>query len=207
MTIHRRARSHRRSAGAAVCAILWAACAGAHAQSDNAPEDDKAFNQETFASAATAPLRDVNLVRPKIPDILLVAMADPYARPPETGGCAAIETEVQTLDGALGPDLDALLIAAEDERLLSRDNAFSLARDAVRGVTTDLIPMRSWVRRLSGAEQHDRMIRSALAAGNVRRAYLKGLGEARGCLPPGTPSHLSEPAKPVKVKAWGLSMR
>jgi hypothetical protein len=26
----------------------------------------------------------------------------------------------------------------------------------------------------------------------VRRAYLKGLGEARGCTPPATPQHLAE---------------
>ena len=46
------------------------------------------------------------------------------------------------------------------------------------------IPFRGVVRKLSGAESHDRLVQSAIIAGNVRRAYLKGLGEARGCMPP-----------------------
>jgi len=32
-------------------------------------------------------------------------------------------------------------------------------------------------------------VQAAITAGAVRRAYLKGLGEAKGCDPPATPSH------------------
>jgi hypothetical protein len=46
------------------------------------------------------------------------------------------------------------------------------------------------VRKLSGAERHDHFVQNAIVAGAVRRAYLKGLGEAHGCDPPGTPSHV-----------------
>jgi hypothetical protein len=45
------------------------------------------------------------------------------------------------------------------------------------------------VRKLTGAERHDHLVQDAITAGAVRRAYLKGLGEAKGCNPPATPSH------------------
>jgi hypothetical protein len=45
------------------------------------------------------------------------------------------------------------------------------------------------VRKLSGAERHDRFVQAAINGGAVRRAYLKGLGEAHGCQPPAAPSH------------------
>jgi hypothetical protein len=54
---------------------------------------------------------------------------------------------------------------------------------------SDVIPFRGWVRKLTGAERHDKLVQSAITAGAVRRAYLKGLGEAKGCNPPATPSH------------------
>jgi hypothetical protein len=57
------------------------------------------------------------------------------------------------------------------------------------GAASDVIPFRGWIRKLSGAEQHDRYVQAAITAGAVRRAYLKGLGEAKGCDPPATPSH------------------
>jgi len=44
--------------------------------------------------------------------------------------------------------------------------------------------MRSWIRKLSGAERRDREVQEAIAAGIARRTYLKGVGEARGCKPP-----------------------
>src|SRR5262245_33004211 len=37
---------------------------------------------ESVEGAATAPLRDLNIAKTQIPDVLLAALADPYARPP-----------------------------------------------------------------------------------------------------------------------------
>jgi hypothetical protein len=66
--------------------------------------------------------------------------------------------------------------------------------DALREAVTDSIPFHSWVRLLTGAQRHDQMVYAAITAGVVRRAYLKGLGEARGCDPPAVPRHLAHPA-------------
>jgi hypothetical protein len=41
-----------------------------------------------------------------------------------------------------------------------------------------------------------------MASGAIRRAYLKGLGEARGCDPPATPQHLAKPAAPIVEKRF-----
>jgi hypothetical protein len=45
-------------------------------------------------------------------------------------------------------------------------------------------------------------VQHAMASGAIRRAYLKGLGEARGCDPPATPQHLAKPAAPVVEKRF-----
>jgi hypothetical protein len=148
-------------------------------------------NKENVQGAAEAPLRDLNLLRTKIPDALLDALADPYARPPfaprqgKAGDCALLETLVKPLDDVLGADLDSP--AKENDSLIYRGKDAALG--AMAGAASDAIPFRSWVRKLSGAEQHDRLVQNSINAGAVRRAYLKGLGEAHGCSPPATPSH------------------
>lgn len=148
-------------------------------------------NRASIEGAAEAPLRDLNVLRTKIPDVLLDAIADPYARPPRTGRsnkaqCAQLLRLVAPLDEALGPDLDNP--GKKDEGLLYRGKETALGMMA--GAASDVIPFRSWVRKLSGAERHDRLVQNAISAGAVRRAYLKGLGEAHGCDPPATPSHI-----------------
>ncbi|WP_240633697.1 hypothetical protein [Caulobacter flavus] len=156
-------------------------------------------NKDGLGGAVTAPLRDVNLMRTKIPAVLLEAMQDPYARP-QPSSCGQLTALVKPLDAALGVDLDQVP-PGEDEDLMDRGRraAGDAALGAMASAAQDLIPMRGWVRKLSGAEKHDRMVQSAMAAGAVRRAYLKGLGEARGCMPPATPQHRGE-AQPEPAK-------
>lgn len=77
-----------------------------------------------------------------------------------------------------------------DGRNLSQrasDAAAEAALDAIRDAATDFIPGRDWIRRLSGAEQHSRHVQSAIEAGRLRRAYLKGLGMRQNCAPPAAP--------------------
>ncbi len=161
-------------------------------------------NKEGITGAAQAPLRDMNLVRTKIPPVLLEAMADPYARPPgKKITCETLIMLVAPLDLALGEDVDRRP-PEDNEDLLDRGKrmAGSAAFGAMASAAQDLIPMRGWVRKLSGAEKHDSLVQHAVASGAIRRAYLKGLGEARGCNPPATPQHLAKPAAPVVEKRF-----
>jgi hypothetical protein len=154
------------------------------------------LKRESVAGAATAPLRDLNVMRAQIPDVLLQAMADPYGRPPRNYRCAQLIAMVRPLDDALGADIDRINIEDQDMTERSRETALGAAAD----LASDAIPFRGWVRKLSGAERHDRLVRDAITAGAVRRAYLKGLGESKGCMPPATPSHERAGAPPVAVK-------
>lgn len=140
-----------------------------------------------LAGAATTPLHDLNLVRAKIPAALLAAQKAPYA-PPVDPGCGGLAIEIRQLDAALGDDLDAPLTAGQRNLLeQGKTLADDAAVGAVRHAAEDLIPYRSWVRKLTGAERHSRLVTRAIAAGIVRRAYLKGLGEAKGCQSPASP--------------------
>ena len=155
-------------------------------------------NREGINGAMTAPLRDVNLIRTKIPRVLLEAMDDPYQRPADAS-CRGLIALVAPLDSALGEDIDQNP-PEENEDLMDRGRkaAGQAALGAVASAAQDMIPMRGWVRKLTGAERHDRLVQSAITSGNVRRAYLKGLGEARGCDPPATPQHKA-PRPPPEV--------
>lgn len=145
-----------------------------------------------LSAAATAPLGDLNLVRAKIPPILLAAQKAPYG-PPANLGCEGLMAEVRQLDAALPPDLDAPPAADPSLGERGRAEASGVAVGAVRRTTEGLIPFRGWVRKLSGAERQSRLVTGAIAAGQIRRAYLKGLGQAQGCPPPAAP-RCAEPA-------------
>jgi len=145
-----------------------------------------ASGTQAVAGAATAPLADLNLVRSKIPPALLAAHAHPYATP-ATPGCEALAGEFTALDEALGPDLDAPAAAPAGWRERGQDAAGDAAVDALRNTAEGVLPFRGWVRKLTGAERHSHEVADALAAGSVRRAFLKGLGQAAGCAPPAAP--------------------
>lgn len=134
---------------------------------------------------AESPLRDMNVLRTKIPDVLLRAMANPYEWP-GAGRCADLTVRLNALNEALGEDLDVVQVAGEDGMMAKgKTTALTLAS----GAASDVIPFRGWIRKLSGAEQHDKYVQAAILSGAVRRAYLKGLGEAKGCPAPAAPSH------------------
>lgn len=169
----------------AACLALALLAGSATAQDSERVQTTKDANQENLAGAVQAPLRDVNVVRTKVPPVLLEAMADPYGRP-QRPTCVQIAGLIRPIDEALGPDLDT--IAAEKKSNVEKGK--TTAMGAVAGLASDMIPFRGFVRKLSGAEQHDEFVQAAIIAGNVRRAYLKGLGESRGCAAPATPLHL-----------------
>lgn len=134
-----------------------------------------------MGSAATTPLSDLNIVRSDIPEILVKAQDQPYRMPLDTS-CVALALEIRGLDEALGPDLDA----PEPDHDSLAERASTLAKDqavrAVQRTAEDLIPMRGWVRKLSGAEGYSKRVSSCVAAGSARRAFLKGMAAAQNCL-------------------------
>ncbi|KAK0360794.1 hypothetical protein LTR94_025893, partial [Friedmanniomyces endolithicus] len=141
-----------------------------------------------FSEAVTAPLEDFNLRQQQIPTVLLQAEANPYDLR-NLNQCTTIGAEVARLDEALGPDTDEP--PRQNGAYVSEQAADAAAKatlDAIRGTATDFIPGRSWIRRLSGAEQHSRHVQSAIQAGRMRRAFLKGMGMQRNCAPPAAPS-------------------
>jgi hypothetical protein len=151
--------------------------------------------QGVIKGVAEQPFRDLNLMQSHIPPILLAAMADPYERasPPS---CEGIAEQIARLDDALGPDLDQP-VSTEHPSLLLRgeDSARDYGLDAMRAGVQSYIPFDRYIRLVSGADRHDRRVLAAIQAGAVRRAYLKGLGEVRGCAPPAVPRHLAHPVK------------
>jgi len=134
-------------------------------------------DRSAVSTAATTPLGDLNLVHGNIPAVLVDAQKQPYRMPADVA-CAALATEVRSLDEVLGPDLDAPA-APGNPGLLERsgDAAGSLLKNAAEGV----VPFRSWVRKISGAERYSKDVAAAIAAGSVRRGFLKGLRSAKGC--------------------------
>ncbi len=169
------------------------ACASEPAPTPGAPPP-RPTTSARMGGALTQPLHDVNLVRTKIPDALLDAMDAPYGRPrPLT--CLEINAEITPLNEALGPDLDAKATAG-DPGLLARGGGYAgdAAVDAVKSAAQSVVPYRYWVRKLTGAEQHDKLVAAAIAAGGVRRAYLKGLGLEARCPLPGQPAEAAQNA-------------
>jgi hypothetical protein len=167
--------------------------------------------------AATGPLEDLNLRRTEIPPLLLKAEMNPYGRPAKLK-CDGIKSEVAELDKILGPDVQPnLTLASADSGLIDNISSLSdvemptqqeavdgmgeLAHDSIMGFIrsqTSFIPLRSIVRKITGAESHQRHLEEAYQAGKLRRAYLKGLAQERfgpQCL-----------AKPIMVQATPVAV-
>jgi hypothetical protein len=166
-------------------AVVLAGCLTTRDNGSPKVETTSEANRESIKGAAEAPLRDVNVLRTKIPEVLLYAEADPYSRPPTGWKCKDLIAMVEPLEDALGDDLDA-----PSQQPGMKEKGKSSVMGFAAGAASDMIPFRSWVRKLTGAERHDQLVQDAITAGAVRRAYLKGLGEAKGCNPPATPSHV-----------------
>jgi hypothetical protein len=169
----RRLRLGRAIAGSAALLLLgaWATTAGPRASATAPPAP-------ASSQALHSPIRGLSPMRREIPPVLLQAMKDPYA-PPALRECTGLGAEVQALDAALGPDADSEPPSGDRNDLGWR---------LLAGGARSLIPYYGWVRRLSGAERRDREAFAAREAGLVRRAYLKGIGEAIACPAPAAPA-------------------
>jgi hypothetical protein len=139
--------------------------------------------EEDASKVATSPLKDVGVVKDKIPQVLIDARTGTYVLPaPLT--CKTIFDAVDALDAELAPDLDAA-----STQIKSGMSATEIGETVVHGLT----PLRSWVRKLSGAEKNANEVQAAIMAGSIRRGYLKGVGLGMNCKPPAAPLGVSLP--------------
>lgn len=164
-------------------------CSGCGTTGDRKDDAKAEAPDSAMEKAVKAPLVDLNLLRKKIPDVLRAAKRSPYLVP-QIATCDALGLEISQLDVALGADLDQRMTGGGDDSLMAKgtEEAGDAAADALKDLTTGWIPYRGWVRRLTGAERYSREVSKHIAAGLTRRAYLKGLGAAQGCVPPAAPA-------------------
>ena len=162
--------------------LLAAALAGCASRSAPKPEAPPT----RLKTMEHSPLSDFNIGGGDIPVLLQLAVTDTYRRPsPLT--CETLAEEVTALDIMLGPDLDTLKAADKPDEFVE-----TALVNAIRG----LVPYSGILRLITGAKAHQRRIAEAVAAGAVRRGYLKGLGETLGCAVPAAPLHVAPDAAP-----------
>ncbi len=68
-------------------------------------------------------------------------------------------------------------------RLMARGTAATedAAIAAVQRSAEGVLPFRTWIRKLSGAESAAKKAAEAVAAGTARRTFLKGLSAGQNC--------------------------
>ncbi|ANP44656.1 hypothetical protein [Candidatus Viadribacter manganicus] len=165
-------------------AVLITVCASVVACSTGRTADTR----RGVTSAASIPFRDVGLMRQEIP-LVLRNLQYPYATATLTD-CAAVAREINQLDSALGPESYQ---PGPNRNIWDRSGDFveDQAIQAAEDTAEDLIPFRSWVRRLSGANRAERDALRAVANGQQRRTFLRGYGASLGCpsiIPPPPPA-------------------
>lgn len=119
---------------------------------------------------ALTPLSDLNLKKGEIPQLLIDAETDPYHLRGMTR-CPQIAAAIGELDAVLGDDLDVAQ---------AKGGSISAGRAAQEAIGS-FIPFRGLIREVSGANSQQRKIQNAIVAGTARRAFLKGVGQQRGC--------------------------
>lgn len=139
----------------------------AHAQDKQRPMTDQTV---TAKDVAATPIDDLNLRSRKVPEVLISAEEAPYSLA-GLRGCAQLSRAIRDLDAVLGDDID--VAQAKGQKL----DMGRLAKSAV----SSFIPFEGVIKEISGASAHERAVQTAIYAGSVRRAFLKGLGQARGC--------------------------
>jgi hypothetical protein len=142
--------------------------------------------QQKMADAASTPLKDLNLMKPEIPDVLRQAEKGTFAAPADNS-CTSILADIATLDTVLGNGDDEHDTGNDSEKddpsLLERGKA-EVSKAAIKSLqrtAEDVVPFRKWVRKLSGAERRSKDLADAIAAGYARRSFLKGYALAKDC--------------------------
>lgn len=147
---------------------------------------DKGDVDDALERAATRPLRDLNIIKPKVAPELAEMMAEPYdIKALRT--CRQLNAEVHRITVLIGADVDDPALATKKGR-----QPVEMLFDSAEGITGSLIPGQGLIRQLTGANNTAREAAAARLAGLLRRAHVKGVLKARRCrispLPAATPS-------------------
>lgn len=136
---------------------------------------------------ASQPLNDLNLLENRIPTVLTAAAQKGAYAVPADVSCAAVRAELGELDAALGPDIDAPVLPVSDPNLVVQavgyvgQKAVDTVSTTVNTMVDGVLPLRNWVRKLSGAERYSGEVAAAVSAGRIRRPFLKGWALASKC--------------------------
>ena len=170
----------------AIVSLALTACSG-----DDASKKATNGVHDVF-DAATGTLEDLNIKKKEIPPLLQALLENPYA-PPKPMECQSIRKEMAQLDALLGQSpaykkhgsgimtasLDNVEIPDTDELV---DTGKEMAHDGLMGFIrsqTEILPFRSIIRAITGADQHAKDVALAYQIGQLRRAYLRGLADNR----------------------------
>ncbi|MEM9739845.1 MAG: hypothetical protein AAF829_08240 [Pseudomonadota bacterium] len=171
-----------------ICGVtILGACTSGGTSASEATSSAVEQTSDGFTDAALRPLEDFNLRREEIPPPL-APLETPYGIP-AGAGCDYLMGEIATLTSILGPDDDVPAVD-EDERDRAEwaaNRSADAALGAVSSTTRGFIPFRGLVREATGAERYANRLSTAFRLGMERRAYLKGYGQALGCVPPAAP--------------------
>jgi hypothetical protein len=150
---------------------------------------DKGDADDALERAATRPLRDLNILKPKTAPELAAILANPY-RLNGLRTCRQLNDEVNWITVQVGPDVDDPALARKNDR----DPAEQVL-DTAESLTGSLIPGQGIIREITGANKSARKAAAARLAGQLRRSYIKGVMQNRGCrlVPP--PAKAAKPAK------------
>ncbi len=154
------------------------------------------LHQQSLNHVLATPLYDLNLLQAPISPVLTAAKAHPYTVPFDTS-CTALATHIDALNLELGGDID-VPDTVFDISAPELHNHINVEDSLVTGITnevgrtiTGFIPYRRWIRALSGAARHSKRIDTAIAAGTLRRAFLKGVYAFQHC--PALPAYIPAP--------------
>ncbi|MCE2927876.1 MAG: hypothetical protein LW823_09600 [Rickettsiales bacterium] len=179
---------------------LLTACAGSErfTQTDTREEAGSLFAQtirgsiEGAVEAAQSPLVDLNIKKQDIPEPLTLIAGNPYGMDGKPK-CKHIQEEIATLDELLGADAHyssdgKLSLNQEDAPDYVKDGAGMLQKEAIGFVAgkASIIPFRSIVRKVTGADKHSKAVARAYESGKIRRAYLRGVSFSMKCKTPKT---------------------
>ena len=133
-------------------------------------------NESTAGQAgriASQPVRDVGVMKTKVPPLLERISDDPYSMA-GASTCGGITSSIRALNNVLGPDFG-------DDAPVHGSRVGNVARAGGTALVDSIIPFRGLVREVSGAASAERRVQIATFAGVARRGFLRGIYRSRGC--------------------------